>query len=162
MMKLFIKNVDQFVNDSNVKSMCVKSIYGSGKTYCLRENLLVKHAKQFKRVLFLTYRRSLTRDIYHYLQEFGVDSYMDILHVERSNKLICKYESVKRLFKYDCYVLDDITYDLVIIDEAKSFFIHTFAPTHQGQSESNFVNVYQICQNSNKLIFLDGDNDSQV
>jgi type I site-specific restriction endonuclease len=99
----FMKNVDQFVNDSNVKSLCIKSIYGSGKTYFLRENLLVKQAKQFKRVLFLTYRRSLTRDIYHYLQELGFDSYMDILHLEQSNKLICQYESVKRLFKHDCY-----------------------------------------------------------
>jgi hypothetical protein len=158
----FMENVDRFVSDEEMKSLCVKSIYGSGKTYFLRENLLVKHANQFKRVLFLTYRRSLTRDIFHYLQELGFDSYMDVLHLERSNKLICQYESVKRLFRYNDFFLDDITYDLVIIDEAKSFFIHTFAPTHQGQSECNFVNVFQICQNSSKLVFLDGDNDSQV
>lgn len=163
---IFMNAYDNWVK-SNTKCLCIKSRYGSGKTRFIEQELLVKFNQTFKKVLFLTYRKSLTRDIYRSFQNLGFESYMDIVHLDTSNRLICQYESVKRLFIDDPFTdeftrLKTIQYDLIIIDEAKSFFIHTFSPTQKKKEQYNFVNVFELCSHATKLIYLDGDNDSQV
>ena len=89
--------------------------------------------------------------------------------------MILQYESINRINDDNqCIGIDDEddndndislnfnNWDLVIIDEAKSFFIHTMSPTHNGKQEINYINVYEICKLAPKILFLDGDNDNQV
>ena len=67
----------------------------------------------------------------------------------------------KKLFEENENPFDDgfdesLTYDLVIIDEAKSFFNRTFSPTHKKENQFNFQRLNTRCT------FFDGDNDQQV
>ena len=81
--------------------------------------------------MFLTYRKTLSKDIYKSFEHYGFKNYLKIPTFHNVDRLICQYESIKKLFDenenpFDDGFDDSLTYDLVIIDEAKSFLTIPF------------------------------------
>ena len=109
----------------------------------------------------------MSKDIFKSFEQYGFKSYLKIPTLHCVDKLICQYESITKLLAdnespFDDGFDDSLIFDLVIIDEAKSFYNHTFAPTHKKENQFNFQRLDTLCNNAGKLIFLDGDNDAQV
>ena len=82
----------------------------------------------------------MSKDIYKSFEHYGFNNYLKITTFHNMYRLICQYESKKKLFEenespFDNCVTDVLDFDLVIIDEAKSFFNHTFSPTTNSTSK---------------------------
>jgi len=111
----------------------------------------------FKKILMVTYRQSLTNDLYGSFKKYGFKSYIDG-HFN-SNRIICQIESLYKLNQtiFDGYYTDDFPeYDLVIIDEIESILNH-FRSTTIKDKEDTFDLLTNIIYNSKKLLVLDGD-----
>ena len=78
---------------------------------------------------------------------------MDTKTPHKQNKIICQYESVKKLTNNDNDYLKNNPNDLVILDECKSFLNHAFSPTQDRNEEINYTEVWDIVKQSKKLIF---------
>jgi hypothetical protein len=78
------KKIDEFFNNSNIKSFNLKSPYDTGKTQLIKK-MLTKYNP--KKVLWISYRISLTNDIKGNFKNYGFKSYLDGNNYE-SNKLI--------------------------------------------------------------------------
>ena len=141
-----------FNEDEKIKSFNIKSGYDSGKT-----QLLKKYIKQFdpKRILWISYRKSLTQDVLQNFKEYGLIDYQT--HKYDSDRLIIQLESLQHIlpdFIDECSVP---SYDLVIIDEIESILQQFNSTTIQKTSKSSFELLSQVIKGSKKLISLDGD-----
>ena len=105
----------------------------------------------------ITYRQSLTNDLYGSFKEYGFKNYLDGHY--NANRIICQVESLYKLSQtiFDGYYTDDIPeYDLVIIDEIESILNH-YRSTTIKDKEDTFSILKDIVYNSKKLLVLDGD-----
>ena len=135
-------------NKSNIKSLLIKSPYGSGKT-----RLLEKIINEYnpKRILFVSYRKTLTNDLYGAFSKYGFEKYTNRkFHADR---LICQIDSLNKI---NDFFSDFLTYDLVILDEIESILNHFNAHTLK-EKEYIFDLLRGIVYNSPKCIMLDGD-----
>ena len=150
------KLIDFFTIDK-IKSFNIKSPYDTGKTQLLTK-ILTKYPQ--KRILFLSYRKTLTSDLMSSFKEFDFKDYRDVVCNE-TNKLIIQLESINKI-KPSFMLVDeecDIpSFDLVIIDELESV-LQQFSSreTFKGESKEAFEFISAIITNSKKLITLDGD-----
>jgi hypothetical protein len=143
------KNIMDWYNSEDIKTLCIKSCYNSGKTRIIER---IFDDLNFKRVLFISYRQSLTNDIYGNFKKYRFKSYLDKIY--NSNRIICQIES---LHKLDCDDDTDIPeYDLVIMDESESLLNH-FRSKTIDEKEKTFELMKNIIFNSKKLLMLDGD-----
>ena len=141
---------------SNIKSFNIKSPYDTGKTQLLTK--IMKKYKQ-KRVLFLSYRKTLTSDLMSSFSELGFQDYRNAICNE-TDKLIIQLESINKIKPSFMFVDDEFEipkYDLIIIDEVESILQQFNSETFQGESKNAFEFIDAIISNSNKLITLDGD-----
>jgi hypothetical protein len=141
---------------SDIKSFNIKSPYDTGKT-----QLLTKIFKKYKqeRILFLSYRKTLTSDLMYSFDDFGFKDYRDA-NCKETNKLIIQLESINKIKPSFLFVDEEFEipkYDLVIIDEVESILQQFNSETFKGESKSAFEFINAIIKNSNKLITLDGD-----
>lgn len=141
---------------SDIKSFNIKSPYDTGKT-----QLLTKIFKKYKqeRILFLSYRKTLTSDLMYSFDEFGFKDYRDA-NCKETNKLIIQLESINKIKPSFLFVDEEFEipkYDLIIIDEVESILQQYNSETFKGESKSAFEFIDAIIKNSNKLITLDGD-----
>lgn len=95
----------------------VRSSCSTGKT-----KMLIKALPSYDTAIFITYRRSLARNLYDRLKSQGFELYSNIKGKIDSPKIIIQLESLWRLKRID--------YSILIIDEIKSFFF---------QMESKFI-----------------------
>jgi len=154
----YINMFDEWFND--YKALCIKSPYGTGKTYAFRK-ILDKY--KYKRVLFITYRQSLAHSFSTDLKEkYNFVNYLDedIETLKKSNRVIIQLDSLKKLINY---TEDDIIsqinknpyYDLVVLDESEGLLNHlSFDKIEQFYTYSILTN---IIIKSNKILCLDGD-----
>lgn len=158
----FIYNDPEIFNNwvSEYKILCIKSAYGTGKTYAFKQ-VLEKH--KFKKVLFITYRQSLAISLTNDLKEkFGFKSYLDKdTNIMTEDKLIIQLDSLKKFtYKLDTpptLLCDDvyIKYDLIVLDEIEGLLNHlSFNKINQTQIYNILVN---LINNSKKVLCLDGD-----
>jgi len=142
-------NLNNFIKNKNIKTLCIKSPYNTGKS-----TLLKTLNEKYSRILFVTYRKTLTNNILGSFNNFY--SYLDKKY--KADKLICQIDSFTNLL--DTYI-DDFnnkfpSYDLVIMDECESTLNHINASILKNSHE-----IYEILKNiiisSKKLICLDGD-----
>ena len=103
--KTFKQISDDFLNNNNIKSLVIKSKYGSGKTTYLKQ---LMEAQQYQRVLFITYRQTLARDIMRNFESLGFANYLDAYDNPKtwdSPKLIVQYDSLMKVRdkKYKIY-----------------------------------------------------------
>jgi hypothetical protein len=150
------KMFDSFVS-SDTKVMTVKASYGLGKTFAFKK--LLENYFEGKRVLFLTYRKSLAVAFTNDLKErFGFESYLDkSVNVAESNRLIIQLDSIKHLREYDelSQTLSIPSYDLVVMDEVEGLLSHF---SYEKIDQEYIFNILKnILDKSPKILALDGD-----
>lgn len=136
------------------KILSLKSTYDTGKT-----RIIYKIIKEFgfKKVLFISYRQTLTNELYGSFKTLNVESYLDKAY--ESERLICQIESLYKILPDYQFMDEDLlvpSYDLVIIDEIESVLNH-FRSTTIDNKEKTFDLMKDIIYNSNKVLALDGD-----
>ena len=116
-------NITKFINDTDIKTLSILSPYGTGKSQLLHK---IFDKKSYKRILWISYRITLTDDISGNFKEFS--SYLD--HKYRDDKLIIQLESLLNL-DTDLFEEDIVpSYDLIIMDEVESILNQFNSPTH--------------------------------
>jgi superfamily II DNA or RNA helicase len=111
---VFTSNIIQFFNSKN-KSLSIKSPYDTGKTKLLSK-IFTKYDP--KRILWLSYRKTLTNDILgSFKDEFNFKDYQ---HGEyRADRLIIQLDSLLKLKPCMMFADDEYEipkYDIIIID----------------------------------------------
>lgn len=153
-------------NESN-KLLGIKSPMGTGKT------TLVKHiieTYEFKNILWITHRQTLTHSLHGEFKKYGFVSYIsDKGNLYHHNRLFISLDSIERACIDEFYDLDDGIsqctvsikhYDLVIIDECESVFAHISSPylnKYNSDAHDLFRLLQLILAKSNKILFLDAD-----
>jgi len=142
---------------SNYKAICIKSPYGTGKTFAFRE-LIKKH--QYKKVLFITYRQSLAHSFSLDLKnQFGFENYLDEnVDVKKAHRIIIQLDSLKRLTDTVNLITqkDGLPhYDLVVLDEIEGLLSHlSFDKIEQYFIHNILTGILKKCS---KILTLDGD-----
>lgn len=148
-------NINKLFNSDN-KSLSIKSPYDTGKTTLL--SLLIKKYEP-KKILWLSYRKTLTNDILgSFSKEFNFKDYQDKDY--DAERLIIQLESLIKLKPYLMFADDEIeipSYDLIIIDEIESILNHFNPTTFKGGERDVFNWMVEIIKVSKKMIVLDGD-----
>ena len=153
-------NFNEFMTNDNIKSFNIKSTYNTGKTQFIK-TVIKKYNP--KKILWITYRQSLTNDIKGNFKNLQFQSYMDGKY--DANRQIIQLESLMKLGNSDAFINDEVdididipTYDLVILDEIEGILCHASnSVTFKGQNKEVFEFLEKIIECSNKLITLDGD-----
>jgi len=159
------EKIIEFFNDDSIKSFNLKSPYDTGKTQMIKR---IIDTYDPKRILWLSYRKTLTNDILgNFEEEYNFKDYQK--HEYSADRLIVQLESVYKIGYEKTYFDDGKSlktgqilmkypeYDLVIMDEAESILSHFDSPTFKGNSKEVFHYVQNVIQNSKKIISLDGD-----
>jgi hypothetical protein len=147
---LFVNQIKHFLSNP-CKSLNIKSPYDTGKTQLLKS--ILKDYPQYKRVLMVTYRITLSYEFESVFSEFDFANYKNGNFA--APHLINQTESLLRLTD-NVDVLPK--YDLIIIDEIESVLNQFYSPTFKGKSSNAFALLVALCKNPNtKFISLDGD-----
>jgi len=132
--------IEKYINDKEKKTLLVRSPYNTGKT-----TLLKSICDNYKRILFVSYRITLSSNLYGNFKNLGFELYTENIHAD---KLICQVDSLTKI-NYPFY-------DLIIIDESESVLNH-FSAGSLKDSYAVFQLFCNLCINSSKIICLDGD-----
>ncbi len=158
---------NKYITDEDIKvdintNLIIKSPYNTGKSQFIFNYL---KTQLDKRVLFITNRISLTKDIHRRFNELGFKSYLNYENdksVYHSDKLIISINSLMKL-----YINNDETIinnkfnkfpDIIILDESESLLDHYSNDTlsvFQSERTWNFMRI--LLNKSTTNIFLDGD-----
>jgi hypothetical protein len=159
--QVFKQVSEAFVSEPELKGLAVKSKYGSGKSTFLRQ---LMESQQYKRVLFITYRQTLARDIMRNFEALGFANYLDAYEKPRtwdSERLIVQYDSLMKVMTNNTkYMITDefnAKYDLIILDECESLLMHIDGETMKRKEIETFEFFDQLLKLSGKIIGLDGD-----
>jgi hypothetical protein len=151
-------NETKYIYDNWFKNnhvLMIKSAYGTGKTFCFKE-LINKY--NFKKVLFITYRRSLAHSLSLDLKEkYNFKNYLDEekTNLRKHDRLIIQLNSLNKLF-YTSLITDNTPfYDLIVLDEIEGVLNHlNHSKIDQAQT---FQNLTDLIETSTKILCLDGD-----
>ena len=153
----FQRLVDETLDDPSKKSIIVRSRYGSGKTTFLQR--LIK-AKNPKRVLFVTYRQTLARDIMRNFGKLGFKNYLDAAEnpaVWEAPKLIIQIDSLMHLWTASSEGSFKKAYDMIILDESESLLAHIDEKTMEKKEIGIFNFFDALLKQCGKILFMDGD-----
>ena len=135
--------IKRFYNDDNMKCLTLKSPMDTGKTVMMK-SIIAKYNP--KRILWVSYRKTLTYDIFSNFQQFNVKSYLD--HNFTANRLIIQLESLLNLdeeFNICTEVEEVPKYDLVVLDEVESLLgQYASELTFKGKTRINFLFMEQV------------------
>ena len=139
----------------------MRSRYGSGKTTFLQR--LVRTRKP-ERVMFITYRQTLARDIMRNFGKLGFKNYLDSHDdpsVWNAPRLIIQLHSLMNIFTRSDDVLNgegfNLRYDMIILDESESLIAHFDEQTMSGK-EIGICNFFdELLKPSGKMLLMDGD-----
>ena len=150
----FQRLTDETIDDPTKKSLVVKSRYGSGKTTFLKR--LIK-AKNPKRVLFITYRQTLARDIMRNFGPLGFKNYLDAHEnpsVWTAPRLIVQLDSLMHIWRNSSGLK---RYDMIILDESESLLSHLDGGTMRNKGIQIFNFFNGMLSQCGKILFMDGD-----
>ena len=151
---------DQF-ETQDTKTLLIKSAYGTGKTYFLQQ--LMKKPQDYKRVLFITYRQTLARDIDRNFKVLGFKNYLDghdDPKVWNADRLIVQFDSLLKVMNTDQHLLTGTfngKYDMIVLDEIESLLMHMDGETMKGKEIQTFNFFDALLKLSRKVVCLDGD-----
>jgi len=164
---ILCKNIKKFARGSNVKTLNIRSPYDTGKTQLLKQYISKYNPK---RILWLSYRKTLTSDIHSNFHSFGFESYTDKKF--NADRLIIQLESLLHIdgkcptdeFLDDEEPIETVpVFDLIVIDEIESI-LNQFASNATFKDHNNervFEYMDQIIKTSlrqgKKMITMDGD-----
>lgn len=153
-----ISIIEKWMSDN--KTLCIKSAMGTGKTTLIK-HLLEKY--NYKKILWITHRQTLTKSLYGSFKKYGFVSYMDTNgNLFKENKVIVQVDSLKKIYFENPFemTIDYNKYDLVIIDEIEGCLSHFNSP-FLNKIESNardiFDSMIEAISGSKKLLLLDAD-----
>jgi len=155
------EKIIEFFEDDTIKSFNLKSPYDTGKTQMIQR---IINTYNPKRILWLSYRKTLTNDILGNFETlFNFKDYQK--HEYTADRLIIQLESVQKIGcemtffqgEEEEVLMKYPGYDVVIIDEVESILGHFRSPTFKGTSKACFHYIQNVIQNSRKIITLDGD-----
>lgn len=152
----FQRLTDETLDDPSKKSLIVRSRYGSGKTTFLRR--LIKERNP-KRVLFITYRQTLARDIMRNFGKLGFKNYLDAHEhpaVWTAPRLIVQIDSLMQILNKSDGVLKK-GYDMIILDESESLLAHIDEKTMQKKEIGIFNFFDALLKQCGKVLYMDGD-----
>jgi len=160
---ILTNNINKFYNDDNIKSLVIKSCYGSGKTQLLKEYFTKYNPS---RVLWLSYRVTYTDNIMDEFKNYGFQSYLN--NDYDADKLILQLESLNNLKLSNIFEDEDAEdyniietvpkYDIIILDEIESLLKQFDSDkTFKNKNKETFDYLMNIINVSNKVICLDGD-----
>jgi len=159
--KVFKELTESFMGQQERKALIVRSRYGSGKTYFLQQ--LMKR-QDMKRVLFITYRQTLARDIMRNFGRLGFKNYLDVPdHPEVWNapKLIVQLDSLLNVYRKNDRVLCEgrfeKSYDMIILDESESLLNHFDERTMSNKEIQTWNFFDELLKHSRKVVLMDGD-----
>ena len=142
-----------YTTDQIGKVLAIKSAYGTGKSDTM--HYVIEEFKP-KKVLFVTYRQTLSYNFYGNFEKHKVGCYLtgDF----KSDRLICQVESLHKLLSYNNFTGKNIVpeYDLVIFDESESVLAHTDSNTIKNKDKC-FKIMQAILTKAKKVVALDGD-----
>jgi hypothetical protein len=156
-----VKYCDDLFN-TDCKSLNIKSPYGTSKTQLVK---LIIQKYNPKRILWLSFRQTLSDDIHHHFKELGFQHYLD--GKLDSDRLIIQVESLMKIRKFE--LLDWIDnecfqethkYDLIMLDEVESLLRQFNSPStfsKDANTRDTFEYLEELVKKSNKVISLDGD-----
>lgn len=145
----------QWINDPLIKILAMFAGYNNGKTQFVYN--LIDQFPQFKRVLFISYRQTLTNDLYGNFKRLNVKSYLDGFFEE--DRIICQIESLYKIlgdYQFNDAVQVIASFDLVVLDEIESDLAHFTSSTIKNKKFA-FELMRNILYNSKKILALDGD-----
>jgi superfamily II DNA or RNA helicase len=141
-------------------TLAVKSRMGTGKTTMIKHIL---EDYEFKKILWITHRQTLTKSTYGSFNKYGFVNYLDVDGcLFKYNKVIVQVDSLMRITDFDEFEgrMQFKKYDLVIIDEIEGCLSHFNSPflnRHDSTARDLFDFIIRIINHSNKLLLLDAD-----
>ena len=156
----FQRLTDETLDDPTKKTLIVRSRYGSGKTTYLQR--LIKNRNP-ERVLFITYRQTLARDIMKNFGKLGFKNYLDSYDdpsVWNSKRLIVQIDSLLQVLnKNDGFITEGKfkAYDMIILDESESLLDHIDGKTMEKKEIDIFYFFNAILEQCGKILMMDGD-----
>lgn len=145
--------------DTEIKTMAIKSSMGTGKTTAVKR--ILDYDTSLKKILWITHRQTLTKQIYGSFKSFGFKSYMDVDgSLFDHDRVIVQVDSLTRLQKYDAENVIFKQYDLVIIDEIEGNLNHYNSPflnKSDRTSRSLFKFMTDCIDSAKKLLVMDAD-----
>ena len=163
-------------HETATKALCVLSNYNTGKTTMLKK-FFSKYDGEYKKILWISYRQTLTNDIHGNFAEYGFKSYLDEDIDYKCNRLVIQIESLKKLLMRVGNACNDVieedeidgciwnndesfslpTYDLIVMDEIESLLNQFNSPTLDFATGVFYCVFNKLCIQSKKIIALDGD-----
>ncbi|MFM7982917.1 MAG: hypothetical protein ACKPKO_26695, partial [Candidatus Fonsibacter sp.] len=135
--------------------------YGSGKTTFLQR--IVKRRTP-KRVLFISYRQTLARDIMRKFGKLNFKNYLDSHDdpsVWNAPRLIVQLDSLMNIFTRSDDVLNsegfNLRYDMIILDESESLLAHFDEQTMSGKEIGIWNFFDKLLKHSGNMLLMDGD-----
>ena len=153
--------VDEFMTNAQKKTLVLKSRSGSGKTTFMQR--LIKE-KNPARVLFITYRQTLARDIMRNFGKLGFKNYLDSYdnpRVWESPRLIVQVDSLLNLIYRNEEVVSgeafQMDYDMIVLDESESLLCHFDEKTMENKEICIWRFFDELLKHSKKMVLMDGD-----
>jgi hypothetical protein len=155
---------NKFINNDDLRALCVKSSYGTGKTYILNEYVnkyilkLEKEQKRKARVLVLSTRQSYARSMCsHSMKDIKINNYLDFTkeekeHINKLNRLCVSLEGL-----YNMMFERWKPYDIIIIDESESVCRHIFSTTIKQGAYATYERIKLLMSKSKKIFMMDAD-----
>jgi len=147
--KLSKCNVSNFINkfiNEDYKVLKIKSTYNTGKTTLLKEI-----CENYEKILFLSYRRTLSNNLKGNFKKLGFKLYNEEI---KSDRLICQIDSIFKIPEHKVF-------DLIIVDESESILNHFSASTLKDKLIT-FEKITEYGNKAQKIIALDGDLDDRT
>jgi hypothetical protein len=157
----FREVVKEFTSKPEAKSLVMKSRYGSGKTTFM-QRLIEEHKPE--KVLFITYRQTLARDIMRNFGQLGFKSYLDSHDdptVWDCPRLIVQLDSLLKVITHNSDVMCgdafDLNYDMIVLDESESLLNHFDEKTMEGKEIQIWEFLDELLKHTKKVVMMDGD-----
>ena len=153
------KKIVEWLESEKIKTLVIKSAMGTGKTTMIKE--ILEDDKSLKKILWITHRQTLTKQIYGSFKSLGFKNYMDVDGcLIKENKIIVQIDSIMRIREYEEDDINFNQYDLVVIDEIEGNMNHYNSPFLKKSNYSardKFKFVIECIENAKKLLVLDAD-----
>lgn len=150
------KEFDEFAK-SNDPYFLLKSPYDTGKT-TMSNHICKKY--NYEKILFVTHRQSLARDITNDFEALGFVNYLDKTKFKvDGDRLIINIDSLhllKSAYNFFSEKSNLKMFDLIILDECESLLKH-FESNLMHDKDSIYTIFHDLIENTKKVICFDGD-----
>lgn len=157
--ELVCKSIRTWLENRNIKTLAIKSAMGTGKTTMIEK--ILQYDLSIKKILWITHRQSLTKQLYGKFKKFNFKNYMDVNgSMNEYDRVIVQIDSLERILSLGDGSKTFNIYDLVIIDEIEGNLNHYNSPyiNKNNRSARELFNfMIQCVQFAKKLLVIDAD-----